>query len=107
MKSWIEVTPESDFPIENIPFGVCRDKISGKVRCATRIGNYVIDLNELADLGYLNGLGIGDMRVFKNSYLNDFISYGRPVWRAVRKRLQEVFDIENKELQNNNHKKEI
>ena len=106
MKSWIEVTPESDFPIENIPFGVCRDKISGKVRCTTRIGNYVIDLNELADLGYLNGLGIGDMRVFKNSYLNDFISYGRPVWRAVRKRLQEVFNVENKELQNNNHQKE-
>ncbi len=101
MKSWIEINPGNDFPLENIPFGVCRDKVSGKVRCATRIGNYVIDLNELADLGYLNGLGIRDMLVFKNNYLNDFISLGKPVWRAVRSRLQEIFSEGNHELQNN------
>ncbi len=55
LKSWIEVPKGSDFPIQNIPFGVIELR-DGKTRCATRIGNYVIDLYALAGLGYLEGL---------------------------------------------------
>ncbi len=76
LKSWIEVPKDSDFPIQNIPFGVFRKK-NGTERCGTRIGDQVIDLFELAKLGYLDELGIPDLRVFGKPALNDFISLGK------------------------------
>ena len=93
LESWIDVAEDSDFPIQNIPFGVVKTK-NDKIRCATRIGNYVIDLYELASYGYFDDLGIDDLRVFKKPYLNDFISCGKPVWRAVRDRISHLFDKE-------------
>jgi fumarylacetoacetase len=90
LKSWIEVPDESDFPIQNIPFGVARLR-EDKVRCVSRIGNYVIDLYALAELGYFDGLGIDDLRIFRNDTLNAFISLGKPVWRTVRDRIAYLF----------------
>ena len=50
LKSWIPVPEHSDFPIQNIPFGII--KVKGKSpRVATRIGDSVIDLFELSKLG--------------------------------------------------------
>jgi fumarylacetoacetase len=90
LKSWIEVLPGNDFPIQNIPFGVIRKK-DGSVRCASRIGNYAIDLYELANFGYFEGF-IPDKEIFKHNVLNDFISLGKPVWRAVREKISELFE---------------
>ena len=43
LKTWIHVPENSDFPIQNIPFGII--KPNGKTpRPATRIGDTVIDL---------------------------------------------------------------
>jgi fumarylacetoacetase len=92
LESWIEVQPDSDFPIQNIPFGVVRKK-NGLERCASRIGNYIIDLHELAHHGYFDELGIHDLQVFSKSVLNDFISFGKPVWRAVRDKISELFEV--------------
>ena len=90
LESWIDVSEDSDFPIQNIPFGVIKTK-NNKIRCATRIGNYVIDLYEVASYGYFDDLGIDDLRIFKNPFLNDFISCGKPVLRAVRDRISHLF----------------
>jgi len=100
LESWIEVPQESDFPIQNIPFGVV-ELSNGKTRCATRIGNYVIDLYALAKFGYLDNLGIEDLRVFKQNQLNDFIESGKPAWRAVRDRISYLFEKSNRLIQNN------
>ena len=84
--SWIEIPPNSDFSIANIPFGVCsfppppsnNDKqcddddddddkkqqqcciIStlspSKPRCCTAIGNYAVDLHLLAEAGLFDNL---------------------------------------------------
>jgi fumarylacetoacetase len=97
LKSWIEVPKDSDFPIQNIPFGVIRKK-NGAIRCATRIGDQIIDLNEFADSGFFNDLGFDDMTFFKKPYLNDFISLGKPAWRKVRDRISEVFEKNNPDL---------
>lgn len=104
LTSWVEVDKGSDFPIQNIPFGVIKDK-NGKVRCASRIGNYVIDLYELASLGYLDDVGINDLRVFKKETLNDFIAFGKPAWRAVRNKISELFEVENSIIKDNPEQK--
>ncbi len=78
----------SHFSIDTIPFGVFSVKNSSK-RLATIINDQVVDLYKLAKLGYFDDLKI-KKSVFKNDYLNDFISLGKEKTNAVRKRLQEI-----------------
>ena len=103
-KTWIDVPKNSDFPIQNIPFGVfiTRDDI---ITIGTRIGDKAIDLGALHQLGYLEGIEIPDDMFLQDS-LNDFIADGRKTWRSVRNRIARIFDIENKKLQENPEHKE-
>ncbi|MBN1338526.1 MAG: fumarylacetoacetase [Bacteroidales bacterium] len=89
-QSWLEIPANSEFSMLNIPFGVIRNKF-GKVRCATRIGDFAIDLNALADYSYFDDLDLSDITVFKQESLNAFIDLGRPAWKSVRKRIIEIF----------------
>ncbi len=104
-KSWLHVDKNSDFPIQNIPFGVflTRDDI---VTIGTRIGDTAIDLGALHQLGYLEGIPLTD-DIFLQDTLNDFIADGRQTWRAVRNRIAEIFDADNALLKNNIKHKEI
>lgn len=78
----------SNFTLHSIPFGIFSIK-NGKKRLATIINDQVVDLFALAELGYFDDLKI-KKTVFKNDYLNDFISLGKEKTNAVRKRLQEI-----------------
>ena len=99
INSWIEVDKNSDFPIQNLPFGIIKTS-KGKYHTAVPIGNYLVDLAILSQLGYFNDLKF-DTRVFSRQYLNDFINLGRPIWRSVRQRLSDLLNIENNQLQDN------
>ncbi|MDO6758870.1 fumarylacetoacetase [Tamlana sp. 2_MG-2023] len=103
-KSWLHVDKNSDFPIQNIPFGVflTRDDI---ITIGTRIGDTAIDLGALHQLGYFSDIPLTD-DIFLQDSLNDFIADGRKTWRAVRNRIAEVFDAENDTLKNNSKHKE-
>jgi fumarylacetoacetase len=98
-KTWLTVDTDSDFPIQNIPFGVFLTK-ENIVTVGTRIGDYAIDLGALQQLGYFEGVELTD-DVFMQDTLNDFISDGKKTWRAVRNRISDIFDINNKKLQEN------
>jgi len=98
-KSWLETPENTDFPIQNIPFGVFMAD-DDTVSIGTRIGDTAIDLSALQQLGYLNGLELPN-DVFLQDTLNDFITLGRPTWRAVRNRIAELFDADNEELREN------
>jgi fumarylacetoacetase len=90
LKSWVEIPEGSDFPIQNLPFGIYRTKALRPRLCAA-IGAHVADLAVLADHGFFDDLGV-DREVFHQSYLNDFIALGKEKTRAVRNRLSEVLD---------------
>lgn len=98
-KSWLEVAENSDFPIQNIPFGVflTRDDI---ITIGSRIGDYAIDLGALQQLGYFKDIPLTDDMFLQNT-LNDFIADGRKTWRLVRNRIAEIFDTTNGELRDN------
>jgi fumarylacetoacetase len=104
-KSWLHVDKNSDFPIQNIPFGVflTRDDI---ITIGTRIGDTAIDLGALHQLGYFESIPLTD-DIFLQDTLNDFIADGRKTWRAVRNRIAEIFDSNNKTLKDNKRHKEI
>ncbi|MES2514764.1 MAG: fumarylacetoacetase [Bacteroidota bacterium] len=99
LTSWIAVEANSDFPIQNLPFGVYSDNTTKHHACSA-IGHYAIDLYELADRGFLTGLNI-DKKVFDNAFLNDFIELGKETTRALRSRLSDLLNSHNRELQDN------
>lgn len=90
MKSWIKIPLNSDFPLENLPFGIA-EVANGKTIAVTRIGNYIINLEKLQQSGIFNDLGFDFERVFGQSVLNNFIGMGKKAHRALRKKLQEIF----------------
>ncbi|TRX38370.1 fumarylacetoacetase [Flavobacterium restrictum] len=98
-KSWLPVPNNSDFPIQNIPFGVFLTK-ENVVTVGTRIGDYAIDLGALQQLNYFEGIELTD-DMFMQDTLNDFISDGKKTWRLVRNRIAAIFDAVNPELRDN------
>ncbi|MBN8641452.1 MAG: fumarylacetoacetase [Flavobacteriales bacterium] len=104
-KSWIEVPEDSDFPIQNIPFGVFLTK-EDVVTIGTRIGDSAIDMGALQQLGYFEGIELTD-DMFMQDTLNDFISDGKKTWRLVRNRLALLFDANNPELRDNQEHRNV
>ncbi len=104
-KSWINVPENSDFPIQNIPFGVFITK-DDVITIGTRIGDSAIDMGVLQQLNYFEGIELTD-DMFMQDTLNDFISDGKKTWRLVRNRLAELFDETNPILRDNEEHKEI
>ncbi|WP_372973356.1 fumarylacetoacetase [Muriicola sp.] len=105
LTSWLPVPEHSDFPIQNIPFGVflTRDDI---ITIGTRIGDHAIDLGALHQLGYFKDIPLTD-DIFLQDTLNDFISDGKKTWRLVRNRISEIFQKSNQELQSNKEHQKI
>lgn len=103
-KSWLDVPKDSDFPIQNIPFGVFLTK-DDVVTIGTRIGDFAIDLGALQQLNYFEGIELTD-DMFMQDTLNDFISDGKKTWRLVRNRIAIIFDENNSELRDNEKHRE-
>jgi fumarylacetoacetase len=103
-RSWINVPTNSDFPIQNLPFGVFLPS-DDVVTIGTRIGDTAIDLSALQQLGYFEGIDLPD-DVFLQDNLNDFIQLGQAICRSVRDRLAYLFDVDNPNLQENDAHKE-
>lgn len=94
--SFVTVHPESDFPIQNIPFGVF--SVPGEApRCATRIGDEVVDLAVLESEGLLEGFS----GVFSQPSLNAFMAMGKPSWQSCREQLISLLDVNNPRLRDN------
>jgi len=104
-KSWLNINKGSDFPIQNIPFGVFITK-EDIITIGTRIGEYAIDLGAFHQLGYFDGIPLTD-DMFMQDSLNDFIADGRKTWRLVRNRIADVFDAENSNLRDNKKHRDI
>jgi fumarylacetoacetase len=105
LKSWVEVSKDSDFPIQNLPFGIFKTKYLTPV-AGVAIGNYVLDLVYLHENGFLDGLGL-PAGIFNQKHLNDFFSLGKSKIREVRERLSELLRDDNDELQSDTAAREI
>lgn len=97
MKTWLSTPANTDFPLENIPFGVVSIRQQAPV-VASRIGDTVINLDALAHLGFLDGIAGLDASVFSQSVLNPFIALGKATTSAVRIRLMELFEADTARL---------
>jgi len=90
MQSWVESANVEgcEFPLQNLPYGVfSRD--GEPARCATAIGDQVLDLAALEGAGLIDAGGS-----FARPALNDFMALGPERWAAMRARLTALLDGE-------------
>jgi fumarylacetoacetase len=97
LKSWVEVPKDSDFPIQNLPFGIFK---SDSTRAGVAIGEHIVDLALLHHLGYFQHIGL-PFETFSKDTLNDFFALGKPTISAVRNRVSELLRHDNAELRDN------
>src|ERR1700723_2957646 len=89
LESWISIAPESDFPIQNLPFGVfLRD---GGARIGVAIGDQILDLSAAATAGFLGD--IVEPELLQAPVLNPLLAAGSGAWRALRERLSALLRI--------------
>ena len=56
-RSWVEIPERSDFPIQNLPFGVFRRR-GDSPRMGVAIGDNILDVGALASAGLLKELDL-------------------------------------------------
>lgn len=95
LKSWVDVPANSDFPIQNLPFGIF--KKDGFKRAGVAIGDKVVDLAGLQRHGLFDGLSLPE-GIFDKEVLNDFLTLGKATGRIVRNRISELLQEGNEEL---------
>ncbi|MEL6867787.1 MAG: fumarylacetoacetase, partial [Bacteroidota bacterium] len=101
LQSWVDVPENSDFPIQNLPFGIFQTASTGPRLCSA-IGNQVIDLFKLSQLGFFTDLQI-ERSIFENRYLNDFMALGKAKTSALRNRLSDLLELDNSQWNAKEH----
>jgi fumarylacetoacetase len=98
LTSWVPVEAGSDFPIQNLPFGVFQ-KDDQHPRVGVAIGNFVLDLYALQQDDYFGALLIPD-EAFRSYTLNALIKTGKFKIRALRFAISMLLRSENETLKN-------
>lgn len=101
LKSWVVSanSPDADFPIQNLPFGIFRRKGSAEApRAGTAIGDEILDLAACASAGLLTGPAAEAAATSAEAFLNHLMALGRGPVSALRRRLSELLREGNTEI---------
>ncbi len=98
LRSFVDVDATSDFPIQNLPYGVFSSSDGLAPRVGVAIGNDVLDLWQLAQDCRID---VVEPAVFAAPALNPFMALGPKVWSRTRARISELLRHDNPELRDN------
>ncbi|ENW96261.1 fumarylacetoacetase [Acinetobacter sp. NIPH 298] len=99
LTSFLEIDPQSDFTMHNLPYGIFSEIAQANKRVGVAIGDWVIDLAVLETHGLLQL--DGNQNYFNQPTLNTFIESGKQNWQKVRQTLQNLLSIDNPTLRDN------
>ena len=87
--SWLQSANDAatDFPLQNLPFGVFRPAPAATPRLGVAIGDRILDLAAAANAGLLPDSAAS---VCRAATLNPLMAAGAPVWTELRARLSEL-----------------
>jgi fumarylacetoacetase len=100
-KSWVNIPQNSDFPIQNLPFGVFKTE-NEKARVGVAIGNKILDLRAVHVLGYFPNQPFTQEDLSANN-LNSIMRLGKVAVREFRNRISDLLMDTNGELRDNTH----
>jgi fumarylacetoacetase len=80
-RSWVPVNPDSHFSLQNLPFGLLAP-VGGEVTLATAIGDHVVNLTTLRNLGLLDAE--------KYEFLDSFAEFTNEDFSILRR---EIFEL--------------
>lgn len=92
---WLSIPANSDFSIQNLPFGIFKPDSNAMPRAGIAIGDQIVDLAAAAAAGLF-----GKRRLFKKTFeqttLNDFIALGKPITNRVRRKVRDWLELPQK-----------
>jgi fumarylacetoacetase len=93
LSSWVESAnrPGTDFPIQNLPFGVFfRKAPDARPSIGVAIGDRILDINGGAKFGLLDGLPPETVQACSALLLDPLMALGHEHWSPLRRRLSEL-----------------
>ncbi len=90
IESFVPVPDASDFPIQNLPFGLFRLPGESEPRIGVAIGEMVLDLSLIEEQGLLDTPKLKGKGVFREPSLNSFLALGREAWCEARLRIHRL-----------------
>lgn len=93
LRSWVASAndPNTDFPIQNLPFGVFRRKGSDEAaRVGVAIGDQILDLSDCLHAELLDGPAAEAAQACNQPTLNALIALGPDRWSALRQQISAI-----------------
>jgi len=84
VRSWVEVSTTSPFPIANLPYGVVTTDDRPRPSVVVRIGDHVLDLRAVSELGHLDKHLPAAASLFSIGSLDALLAAGPATWRQLR-----------------------
>jgi fumarylacetoacetase len=106
LNSWYPFPTDTDFSIYNLPFGIFKPG-RASARAGMAVGEEIMDLTILQELGFFDGIFLQDPSVFYADALNDFIALGKEATSAIRLRVQQLLLLENEELKSHPERSKV
>jgi fumarylacetoacetase len=104
LRSFISVSKNHAFPIQNLPYGVFQKKHGPFPfpHVGVAIGDLILDLTVLEDLGLLPFAGASTSnKIFTQGSLNPLFALGRHQWSSLRQKISELLRSDNPILRDN------
>jgi fumarylacetoacetase len=114
LRSFIEVAPDCDFPIQNLPYGVFSTSADPTRRVGVAIGDFILDLSVLEKAGLVQPAGTGAVEqggaplvlsgaplVLGLATLNPFMAMGPAVWKSTRSSISQLLRHDEPTLRDN------
>lgn len=100
LNSWIESAniPGNDFPIQNLPFGVFKKKVTGLHHVGVAIGDQIVDITAARNEGLFGGVAEEAAEACADDTLNRFLALGKPHWSELRARLSALLSDTSEKL---------
>lgn len=86
MTAWLPIDDDTDFPLENLPYGAFASHAGTHLGVA--IGDRILDLHAIGESGLC--ADACDAAMLTAPTLNPLLAAGRPAWTALRARLTEL-----------------
>lgn len=97
-RSWFQLPAQSDFSLQNLPFGIFSSAGHPEKRVGLALGDVIIDTVALFDAGLLSAVPGLKRELLLTDALNPLLTEGRKTWQALRMRVAELMTQGNEAL---------